>query len=53
VPIGLSLDVLNDRLYYGELGRGVSEASLDGEDPRRVGRATGVTGVTLVHLPVQ
>ncbi len=52
-PIGLSLDVPNDRLYSGELGYGVSEASLDGEDPRRVCRATGVTGVTLVHLPVQ
>jgi len=40
-------------LYYGGLGYGVSEASVDGEDPRRVGRATGVTGVTLVRLPVQ
>lgn len=50
-PIGIALDAPNDRLYVTELGRGVSEATLDGEDLRRVGRATGTTGVVLVHQP--
>ena len=50
-PIGIALDAPNDHLYVTELGRGVSEATLDGEELRRVGRATGTTGVVLVHLP--
>lgn len=50
-PIGIALDPANDRLYVTELGRGVSEATLDGEDLRRVGRAAGTTGVVLVHQP--
>ena len=51
-PIGIALDVSADRLYYGELGQGVSQVTLDGEDAREVGRATGVTGIALVHEPV-
>jgi hypothetical protein len=52
-PIGIALDVPNDRVYVTELGRGVTEVGLDGEDPRRVGRAAGTTGVVLVHQPAQ
>ena len=52
-PIGISLDVANDRLYYGEHGGGVGEAALDGTSLREVGRGTVITGVTIAHVPVR
>ena len=50
-PIGIALDPADDRLYVTELGRGVSQATMDGDDVRRVGRATGTTGVVVVPGP--
>jgi hypothetical protein len=57
-PIGISLDVPNDRMYYGELGAPlegkpglVHEAALDGTNPREVGHSVTVAGVALVHVP--
>lgn len=50
-PIGISLDVPNDKMYYGELGGTVTESTLDGKTPRAVGRSGSVTGVAIVHVP--
>jgi hypothetical protein len=50
-PIGISLDVPNDKMYYGVLGGTVTESTLDGKNPRAVGRSGSVTGVSLVHIP--
>jgi hypothetical protein len=51
-PIGLSLDVPNDKMYFTELGGEVSEAALDGSGLRKDILASGsATGVALAHLP--
>ena len=50
-PIGLSLDLVNDKLYYGTLGGRVSEAGFDGSGDRRVTGSGAISGVTVVHLP--
>jgi hypothetical protein len=50
-PIGLSLDLVNDKLYYGTLGGMVGEAGLDGTGDRKVAGSGSVSGVTVVHLP--
>jgi hypothetical protein len=57
-PIGISLDVANDKLYYAQSGSPldgipglVLEATLDGNDPRELVRASMISGVALVHLP--
>jgi hypothetical protein len=57
-PIGISLDVANDKLYYAQSGSPldgipglVLEATLDGTDPRELVRGTMISGVALVHLP--
>jgi hypothetical protein len=52
-PIGISLDVANDRLYYGDHAGGVGEAALDGTGVREVGRGSVITGVTIAHVPVR
>jgi hypothetical protein len=57
-PIGIALDVARDKLYYAQAGNPlegvpglVFEASLDGADPREVGRGNLLTGVTLAQVP--
>lgn len=50
-PVGLALDLENEKLYYGTLGGRVGEAGLDGSGDRRITGSSSVTGVTVVHLP--
>lgn len=51
-PVGLALDLAGDRMYYGTVSGGaVYEATLDGEDQRKVAQSASVTGVEIVHLP--
>lgn len=50
-PIGLALDLEDEKLYYGTLGGRISQAGLDGSGDRRVTGSGGVSGVTVVHLP--
>jgi hypothetical protein len=53
-PIGISLDVGEDRMYFTELGGGVSAAALDGSELERGLLSSGsATGVVIVHVPVQ
>lgn len=50
-PIGVALDLENDKLYYGTLGGRVGQTGLDGSDDRKVTGSGAVSGVTVVHLP--
>lgn len=50
-PIGLSLDVPNDKMYYTVFSGAVYEAGLDGKEPRKVARSTSASGVELAHVP--
>lgn len=57
-PIGISLDVARDKMYYVQAGNPMAqvpglvfEATLDGADPREVGRGNLLTGVTISQVP--
>ena len=51
-PIGISLDVPNNKLYFTELGGSVSSAALDGKDlKKRVLSSGSATGVAIAHIP--
>jgi sugar lactone lactonase YvrE len=57
-PIGIALDVANDKLYFAQHGDPlasipgtVTEAALDGTGAREIARGNVITGVTLVHVP--
>ena len=50
-PIGLSLDIENDKMYFGELGGQVYEAALDGSGKKAIVRSSGATGIAIAHLP--
>jgi hypothetical protein len=51
-PIGMSLDVKINKMYFSELGGQVSEAALDGTALKRgLLRSGSASGVVLVHMP--
>jgi len=50
-PIGMSLDVKNNKMYFTELGGEVSEASLDGSGQKVLFRSASATGVVIAHVP--
>jgi hypothetical protein len=53
-PIGISLDLENGAMYFGELSAAqVSRANLDGSNRKMIAGGTSTTGVTLVHLPAK
>jgi DNA-binding beta-propeller fold protein YncE len=51
-PIGISLDIANDKMYFTELYEGVSASALDGSNvERRILTSGSATGVAIAHLP--
>lgn len=51
-PIGICLDVPNNKMYYTELGGSISVAALDGSGKQPgILRGSGATGCALVYLP--
>jgi len=51
-PIGMSLDVPKNKLYFTELNGGVSEAALDGTGLKKNILSSGsASGVALVYIP--
>ena len=51
-PIGISLDLKANSIYFGALSGDVSRADLDGKNKKSLAKSGSVTGVTLVHVPM-
>jgi hypothetical protein len=51
-PIGISLDVPNNKMYFSELGGVISSAALDGKDlKKRILSSASATGVAMAYIP--
>jgi hypothetical protein len=51
-PIGICLDVPNDKIYFAELGGSISSAGLDGSNVQKgILRSSGATGCVVAYMP--
>ncbi len=50
-PIGISLDIKNNKMYFTELGGTVGEAALDGSGKKDILSSGSATGVAIAHIP--